>query len=97
MLPETGDAPDELAQVGPVLERREDLAELVALGELRGLHDVEQAVAEDLLDGGRVVVAEDADDPLADAPGEALDGVVLGQAGQDRRRARRRSRRSGAR
>ena len=68
--PGPGDAADQLAEVGPVLERREDLAELVALGELRGLHDVEQAVAEDLLDGGRVVLAQDPDDPLADAPGE---------------------------
>ena len=64
-----GDAPDELAEVGPVLEGREDLAELVALGELRGLHDVEQAVAEDLLDRRRVVLAQDPDDALADAAG----------------------------
>ena len=81
------DAPDELAEVGAVLERREDLAELVALGELGRLHHVEEAVAEDLLDRGRVVFAEDAHDPLADAPRQSLDRVVLGQAGQDRRGA----------
>ena len=81
------DAPHELAQVGAVLERREDLAELVAVGELRGLHDVQEAVAEDLLDRGGVVFVEDAHDPLADAPREALDRVVLGQSGEDRRRA----------
>ena len=52
-LAAAGDAAHEVAEVGPVLERREDAPELVALGELRRLHDVEQAVAEDLLDGGR--------------------------------------------
>ena len=45
-----GDAADQLAEVGPVLEGGEDPPELVALGELGRLHDVEQAVAEDLLD-----------------------------------------------
>ena len=75
-----GDAADELAEVGPVLEGGEDAPELVALGELRGLHDVEQAVAEDLLDGVRVVLAQDLDDPVADPLRERSDAVVLGRA-----------------
>ena len=78
--PGAGDAADQLAEVGPVLEGREDAPELVALGELRRLHDVEQAVAEDLLDRRRVVLAQDPDDPLADPAGERLDAVVVGQA-----------------
>ena len=40
-------------------------------------HHVEQAVAEDLLDGGPVVVVEEADDPLADAQRRA--GVRRGR------------------
>ena len=92
-----GHAPDELAEVGAVLERREDLPKLVALGELRRLHDVEQAVAEDLLDRRRVVLADDADDALADAPGESLDRVVVGQAASASLPRGRRSCRSGAR
>ena len=85
-----GDAADQLAEVDPVLEGAEHAAELVALGEFRGLHDVEQAVAEDLLDGGRVVLADDLDDALADAPGESLDAVVrraASRAGLSARRA----------
>ena len=57
--PELGDVADELAEVGPVLEGREHAPELVALGELGRLHDVEQAVAEDLLDRRGVVLAQD--------------------------------------
>ena len=80
--PGAGDAADELAEVGPVLEGAEDAAELLALGELGCLHDVEQAVAEDLLDRRGVVLADDLDDALADAPGEGVR--------RDRRRAGRR-------
>ena len=95
--PGAGDAADELAEVDPVLEGGEDAPELLALGELRRLHDVEQAVAEDLLDGVRVVLADDLDDALADAPGEGLDAIavieqgeaVLGPAGGHVREARR--------
>ena len=88
--PGAGDAADELAEVGPVLEGAEDAAELVALGELGRLHHVEQAVAEDLLDGRRVVLADDLDDALADAPGEGSDAVVVAQRrpGGSRRAAR---------
>ena len=82
------DAADELAEVGPVLERREDLAELVALGELRGLHHVEQPVAEDLLDRGRVVVAQDPDDPLADPGATRCIGSALRSGGRGRPSAR---------
>ena len=74
--PALGDVADELAEVGPVLERREDPPQLVALGELGGVHDVEQAVAEDLLDRLGVVVLDDAHDPLADPAGERLEAVV---------------------
>ena len=52
-----GDAADQLAEVGAVLEGAEDAPELLALGELGRGHDVEQAVAEDLLDGGGVELA----------------------------------------
>ena len=64
------DRADERAEVGPVLEGRKDAPELVALGELGRTHDVEEAVAEDLLDGLAVVLAEGPDDPLADPPGQ---------------------------
>ena len=50
MPPEPATACDQLAEVGPVLERTEDAPELLALGELGGRHHVEQAVAEELLD-----------------------------------------------
>jgi len=88
-LASPGDAADELAEVGPVLESREDAPELVALRELGRLHDVEQAVAEDLLDGRRVVLAHDLDDPLADPPGELLHAIVRPQGGEPRLGARR--------
>ena len=68
--PARATALDEPAEVGPVLERREDPPKLVALGELRRLHHVEQPVAEDLLDRRGVELAERPDDPLADLPGE---------------------------
>ena len=68
--PDAATLPDELAEVRPVFERGEDAPELVAVRELRGAHDVEQAVAEDLLDGGPIVVGQDARDPLADASDE---------------------------
>jgi hypothetical protein len=77
-----GDAADQLAEVRPVLQGREDLAQLVALGELGRLHDVEQPVGEDLLDRGRVVIAQDPDDPIPDALGDALHGVGTIEAGQ---------------
>ncbi len=82
--PGTGDTADEFAQVGPVLEGREDLAQLVALREFRSFHHVEQAVREDLLDRRRVVVEQDPDDPLADATSDALDPIVLVEATQCR-------------
>ena len=80
-VPRAGDAADELAEVGPVLEGVEDAPELVALGEFGRLHDVEQAVAEDLLDRLGVVFADDLDDPLADPPGEGVDPVLADERG----------------
>jgi hypothetical protein len=71
--------PATLAEIRPVLERAEDLAQLVALGELRGFHHVEQPVREDLLDGRRVIVEQDPDDALADPPRDALDRLRLVQ------------------
>ena len=44
------------------------------MGELRRLHDVEQAIAEELLDGGPVVLAQAPGDPM----GELLDQCDLG-------------------
>src|SRR6476646_3895601 len=79
-----GDAADELAQVGTVLESVEDAAELVALGELGCFHHVEQAVAEDLLDRLGVVLADDLDDTVPDPPGEGVDPVVGVERGDAR-------------
>src|SRR3954451_22851234 len=77
-----GDASDEVAEIGPVLEGGEDAPELVALGELGRLHHVEQAVREDLLDRGRVVVADDPDDALAHAACDPLQGVAVPESEQ---------------
>ena len=79
-----GDAADELAEVGAVLERREDAAQLLAVGELRRGHDVEQAVAEHLLDRRGVELVQRPDDALADAAGRAS---ALGSARVERREA----------
>ena len=80
--PGAGDGTDELAEVGPVLERREDAPQLVALGELRRGHHVEEADAEDLLDGRCVVLAKGADDALADQRGRVADVGLLERSGE---------------
>src|SRR3954447_5951180 len=77
-----GDAADELAEIDPILESAEDAPELLALGELRRLHHVEQAIAVDLLDRIRVVLAHDLDDPLTDALRESLHPVGVVESGQ---------------
>src|SRR6185312_10849898 len=65
-----GDQADELAEIGPVLERREDAPQLLALGELGLVHDVEQAIAVNLVDGGPVRLAQRPGDPLGNAADE---------------------------
>ena len=74
-----GDVLDELAEVLAVLQHREDTAELLRHGELGLRHDVEEAVAEELLDRRRVEVAEDVQGPGAGAPDQREDRVVLHQ------------------
>src|SRR5215213_1153733 len=65
-----GNAADEATEVRPVLERGEDAAQLLAVSELGRAHHIEEAVAEDLLDGGAVVVPEQPHDALPDAGNE---------------------------
>ena len=47
----------EVAEVDAVLEHPEDAAEVLRSRELGRVHDVEQALAEDVLDGGGVELA----------------------------------------
>src|SRR5215212_252992 len=67
---------EELAEVRPALEGREDAAKLLAPLELGRFHDVQEAVAEHFLDDRRVVVANRGEDALADAADERLDRAV---------------------
>ena len=77
--PSAGDAADQLPEVASILEGGEDAPELVALRELWRRHDVEKAVAEDLLDGRRVVLADDLDGAFPDTPRESLDGIDVAE------------------
>ena len=88
---DAGHPVEELAEVGPVLEHREDPPELVAPLELGRLHHVEQAVAEDLLDHRRVIVADRGDHALADPPDERPDRPVASRSGRAPAPRRRRS------
>src|SRR5206468_877970 len=74
------DAADKVAEVGAVLEGGEDAAHLLALRELRRGQDVQEAVAEDLLDLLGVELAHRAEDPVHDAARDPGDGTVSGDA-----------------
>ena len=71
-----GDVLHQLAEVLAVLEGGEDPAQLLGRGELGLGHHVEEAVAEELLHGRRVEVAEEVQGPLARSPHEGEDRVV---------------------
>src|ERR1035437_510285 len=70
---------DERTEVAPVLQGGEDLPDLLAAVELRSSHDVEKAIAAEIVDQGRVELAHRPHQPLSDAA-EQLQVVGLALA-----------------